>query len=661
MSWFLELLEKLKGRIASHALEYFSGVPERLYGIKAIDTVSKEMESTLGMLISCLKGSSRSKIIEKWETIGRESSEHHYSLSEIPDIPGALKSAIWHVVFEECEREGKRFSELIDSMMDVDSLLNECWAAMIESYFSTRDIEFMTKSAKMEALISLSRVLSSEKDKEKIYSYVTERVADICGQTRCTLMVVEKGDTPCPVSSNFPESVRMLQSVPLARLKLVLDVVSKGEPALLVRGPQSRQEINDLLRAYGASSLLVIPVRSEDRTLGILLLDQVREGEFSKERIELAKVAADHVALVLEKNQLLIEVDSMLKQLDAINVVAKSVSEKLGLKEQLETFLGIASTILKASAAVIFLPEEMFNSLRVAASFGEIEPPQGMALNRVAEWVLEHGELCALDPETIQMRFDNLSIGSKVCAAVPLMVRDKPVGVMAVVRGEQEGPFHRTDLEVFSNFASQAAVAIENTQLYERLQNIYLGIIASLAAAIEARDPYTVGHSARVTKYAVATAEAMGLSDDELEEIRLAGLLHDLGKIGIPDEVLNKPGPLTDDEFMLIKTHPALSMRILEPLPHLGSIVPIIYNHHERFNGSGYVEGKAGDSIPLGARIIAVADAFEAMTSDRPYRSALSKEEAIAELRKGSGTQFDPEVVDVFFKVLEESSKTLSE
>jgi HD-GYP domain-containing protein (c-di-GMP phosphodiesterase class II) len=238
----------------------------------------------------------------------------------------------------------------------------------------------------------------------------------------------------------------------------------------------------------------------------------------------------------------------------------------------------------------------------------------------------------------------------------PLMVRDKAIGVLSVASSKTGEHYSKDDMELFGNFAAQAAVSLENTRLYERLQDTYLGAIGSLAAAIEARDPYTVGHSARVTQYAVAIAESMELPPDSVEELRLAGLLHDLGKIGVPDSILNKAGRLSEEEYSAIKMHPALSMRIIEPLPHLGNIIPIIYHHHERYDGNGYMDGKAGEKIPLGARIIAVADSFEAMTSDRPYRKALSREEAVNEIARNSGSQFDPEVVKHFLTLLEETS-----
>ncbi|MCP4649248.1 MAG: response regulator [PVC group bacterium] len=187
----------------------------------------------------------------------------------------------------------------------------------------------------------------------------------------------------------------------------------------------------------------------------------------------------------------------------------------------------------------------------------------------------------------------------------------------------------------------------DNVQLFDTIK--------ALALALDARDHYTHGHSQEVTDYAVAIAGDMDLALEDIERIRDAGMLHDIGKIGIRDEVLLKPGRLTEEEYTQIKKHPEIGRKILEPVRSLADKIPLIYHHHERFDGHGYPEGLAGDNIPLGARILSVADAYQAMTSDRPYRKALPQEVAISELNKGRDKQFDSRIVDIFIDVLKKN------
>ncbi len=195
------------------------------------------------------------------------------------------------------------------------------------------------------------------------------------------------------------------------------------------------------------------------------------------------------------------------------------------------------------------------------------------------------------------------------------------------------------------------------SRLYEDLRTTYMRTIKVLAQAIDARDHYTHSHSENVAKYAVAIAEEMGLSVKEVEAIREACELHDLGKIGIVDNILSKPSSLTKEEFEQIKRHPTIGAQILEPLTFLSDVIEMVRQHHEHFDGSGYPDGRKGEDILIGARIIHLADAFEAMTSPRAYRKIpLTKEEATAEIKKNKGTQFDPKVVDAFFKVINKVS-----
>jgi putative nucleotidyltransferase with HDIG domain len=187
----------------------------------------------------------------------------------------------------------------------------------------------------------------------------------------------------------------------------------------------------------------------------------------------------------------------------------------------------------------------------------------------------------------------------------------------------------------------------------ERLHQAYVDFVASLASALDARDRYTAGHSQRVSDYSEATAKVLGMEMGEIENLRIGALLHDIGKIGIADSVLQKPGKLTTEEFALIKEHPTIGRRILEQIRGFEQYLPIVELHHENWDGSGYPLGLAGAETPLGARIVHVVDAFDAMTSDRPYRAGMNQREAVAVLRKYAGTQFDAEVVATFTALVE--------
>jgi putative nucleotidyltransferase with HDIG domain len=185
-------------------------------------------------------------------------------------------------------------------------------------------------------------------------------------------------------------------------------------------------------------------------------------------------------------------------------------------------------------------------------------------------------------------------------------------------------------------------------RLHESLEETFVQTVAALAYAIDARDTYTAGHSNTVSDLAVKVANEMSLNRDLQEAIRLGGLLHDIGKIAIPDAILHKPARLTPEEYALVKTHPKVGAQILKPIKQLEYVVPIVLSHQERFDGTGYPDGLAGESIPIGARILAVVDAFSSITDNRSYRLARTEAEALSEISQWSGKQFDPEVVRAF-------------
>ena len=240
---------------------------------------------------------------------------------------------------------------------------------------------------------------------------------------------------------------------------------------------------------------------------------------------------------------------------------------------------------------------------------------------------------------------------SAVCQ--PLFAKGKVIGILNIIRDGEIHPFTLGDLQSLSIIASKASSAIENSQLYDELEDAYLATITALANAVEARDVYTRGHTERVTHLAEILARALDWSDEELKWLRIGGTLHDIGKIGVPDCVLNKPGPLDPEELKIMQQHPEMGAKILIGIPFLEPILPYVLSHHERWDGTGYPIGLKEKEISIKGRLLAIADTVDAILSNRPYRKANTPENAIEELRLYKGVQFDPELVDVFLELWE--------
>jgi HD-GYP domain-containing protein (c-di-GMP phosphodiesterase class II) len=224
--------------------------------------------------------------------------------------------------------------------------------------------------------------------------------------------------------------------------------------------------------------------------------------------------------------------------------------------------------------------------------------------------------------------------------------------VLGERRSRERSPFTQEKSGLALALVQHAGIAIENARHYWSLQRANLETIIGLGEALETRDVYTQGHSERAVEYARTIAQELKLTKDQADRLQFATILHDIGKIGIPDNILNKPSQLTDEEYALMKTHPAKGANIVSKIRFLQQISVLIRHHHERWDGKGYPDGLAGDNIPIESRIVAVLDSFDAMTSDRVYRPAPGWNYAISELRRCSGTQFDPSVVGAFLKIL---------
>ncbi|OGW36976.1 MAG: hypothetical protein A2010_00530 [Nitrospirae bacterium GWD2_57_9] len=301
----------------------------------------------------------------------------------------------------------------------------------------------------------------------------------------------------------------------------------------------------------------------------------------------------------------------------------------------------------------LMLVDEASGDLQIRASHG-LQPDMAIKARRgvgegVSGLVLKYKKPLIIsagkhpDPEVMEaINVENMPASSM---SVPLIGKNKMFGVLNVSKLSGV-PFSTSDLQVVLILSSQVVTAMENAALFEDLRENYFRTVQALVAAVEAKDPYTRWHSTNVAKYAVAIARDLGMSPSQLEEMHIAAILHDVGKIGISELIIGKPERLSREEFDIMKDHPAHGIRILEPIGFSPTIISAIYQHHERFDGKGYPQGLAGEHITLPARVLNVADTIDAMVSERPYRGTISSDEVLLELERESGRQFDPKVTE---------------
>jgi response regulator RpfG family c-di-GMP phosphodiesterase len=341
--------------------------------------------------------------------------------------------------------------------------------------------------------------------------------------------------------------------------------------------------------------------------------------------------------------------------------VSRHLLSELNMGRLVEELVRIATAETHSDGARFMQRDGPSSPCVVTLDEGIAQATPAAISDYLLHWVSTQNDLLMLTPTSpadpvIRAELDTARLSSVLC--LPLVTKSKVVGALILYKGAGRPSFSQVDIELLAILCGQAAIAIENVRLFEDLQRAHFEAMKALAQAIEAKDHYTRGHCDRTVEYAMAIAEKLRLPDDERKSLRYAAFLHDVGKIGIHESILSKEGRLTEEEYRMMQTHPSMGADIIRGVEFLAPVVPLVYYHQERFDGKGYPEGLAGESIPLGARIVAVLDTFDAMTSNRPYRKAMSLTQATAELRRCAGTQFDPVVVDAFIAVLEERYRT---
>ena len=421
-----------------------------------------------------------------------------------------------------------------------------------------------------------------------------------------------------------------------------------------VRWQESEAEIITI------DDFILLPLVRRHRMLGVIGLRLTSD---APENIcEILPILANQAAASLESAILYERMFKRLLVLSNVFILGKEIVSNIDVGTLVDKFLSIARDGTDSEIACIFLfhgnnENPYFNQVQNADGLLEFATETNSGFTDLIVEVrreekhklitnLENSDYSATEVAKIS------GIKLRDTIVLPLKPRDKLLGVIQVSNKKGNASYRPEDLDLLKILGSQIAFVIQNADLFHNLQRAYIDTLSALTSAIDAKDSYTRGHSERVTDWAVRLARRLNLSNEDIERLKLGGLLHDIGKIGIHEGILNKPGRLTNEEFETIKSHPELGVKILGKVEFLEGVVPIIKHHHERFDGKGYPAGLKGEETSLLARIISVADTFDAMTTDRPYRKAMELEEALDEIKRCAGTQFDPELAQKFIEMI---------
>ena len=441
-------------------------------------------------------------------------------------------------------------------------------------------------------------------------------------------------------------------------------VVQHGQP---VRAGDLASDPRYIETYVGIHSGLYAPMVSGGKVIGAIAVESELPEAFNELDERLLSTLAKITANAIQRHNLREQTERQIQRLSALRAIDQAISASFDLQITLNIFLRNAITQLGVDAALLLLFNPAINTLEFAAE-------QGFRSSEVKKVRLHLGEQAAgkVAVERQRISITDLRQPGDLLVHPELAASEDFVsyhGVVLIVKGQVKGVlevFQRTLMEpgvewldFLETLAGQAAIAVDNNQLFENLQrtNFELAIaydetIEGWSRALDMRDHETEGHTLRVTMLTQKLGVAMGMSDYELVAVRRGTLLHDIGKMGVPDNVLLKPGELTPQEWEIMRQHPKFAYDMLSPITYLRSALEIPYCHHEKWDGTGYPRGLKGMGIPLSARIFAVVDVYDALTSDRPYRKAWTKPRTLEYIAEQSGNHFDPEVVEIFLKVI---------
>jgi GAF domain-containing protein len=535
-----------------------------------------------------------------------------------------------------------------------------------------------SRTDELSTLYALSRSLAEVNDLKKILDLVNRCTVESVRITFARIALSEGSELV--IHSAYP--IRFIDHdflignhVPLSSLPFCQHTLEKNEIVILSSKDVelSNKEREELLLNF-AKTLCLVPLRvgnsiqNSDRIIGLLMLGEERSESrepFTEEKIRLVRSIGDQAAIAIHRTQLYDQTVRHLRHLTLLREIDKVIISSFDLQGNLEKILTHIKEQMGVDAVDVLLFDSSMDILEYKAGIGfrseNIERlRQGLGMG-CAESAVFEGKMVHIPDITsvhyyLQFRSFLSSEDFVSYFGVPLVIKGQVKGIIEVFQRIRFDPDEEW-IDFLNALAGQAAIAIDNATLFNNLQHsnseltlAYNSTIEGWSHALDLRDNETDGHTKRVTDRTIKLAQLFNFNDNEIMQIRWGTLLHDIGKMGVPDGILFKPSALTEEEWMVMRKHPTFAYEMLSDIGYLRSALDIPYCHHEKWDGSGYPRGLKGEQIPLAARIFAVVDVWDALKSPRPYRSALDMEKVYEHIKSQSGIHFDPQVVDICFK-----------
>ena len=549
-----------------------------------------------------------------------------------------------------------------------------------------RNREVEARNREYGAISSIESIIANVKDKDSLLYTVLRETLSL------GFLNIEGRGAVFVVDENSPERLRMAANIKMDSCMARMDGGVELGQCLCGRAVKTGEVITatgclgEKLKANGRPGPkehghIAVPIKGRQGSLGVFVICTPTGREATEDDIRLLTSIAAQLAFALENMALArtatvakedLEVKSIalarkVQELNSLVEVDRIILSTLDRDEMLFNVSVQIRQLVPSDVGGVALADPDTGDYRYIGGWGMEIKNRDIMLT--ADWLgspaLSYGKPLLrtnIEDEVIMSPFDKLLFESGVRSDLyaPIVRKGKTVGIF-FLGSFRVGGFRQQDVDTALGFASRMGIALEHSRLIYDLDEMSVNIIHALATAIDAKSSWTKGHSERVSDYAMRIAEKMNIPKNHVERLRLAGLLHDVGKIGTYDILLDKTEKLTEDEWRLIKLHPVRGCEILEPIKEFKDIIPAVRHHHERWDGRGYPEGLKGEEIPLMARIICLADSFDTMTADRPYRPSIGFDNAIQEIRFCTGTQFAPDVSAAFLQLAAEQGMEITD